>query len=319
MEKYELQMIEKNSPEKKIAILLPCHNEEASIATVVRGFKKCIPQAVIYVYDNNSTDRTHEIARAAGAIVRKERRQGKGHVIRRMFQDIDADIYIMADGDGTYHAESAPAMIELLEQNHLDMVVGIRKTPDKSRAYRSGHAWGNRFFCLIIQLLFTGSHFTDVLSGYRVMSRRFVKTFSNDSKGFEIEVQLTVHALELSLPCEDFETQYFERHAGSQSKLRTYRDGWAILMEIAHLLKEARPLFFFGLASLFPALAALTAGIPVVIEYLDTGLVPRFPTAILASGLGIISMVMLSIGLMLDSVSKTRIESKRLAYLALNR
>lgn len=312
-------MIEKHLSGKRIAILLPCYNEETSIATVVSEFKRCLPQADVYVYDNNSTDRTHEVAQAAGAIVCKERRQGKGNVIRRMFQDVDADIYIMADGDGTYHAESAPAMAELLEQDHLDMVVGVRKATDQSRAYRSGHAWGNRFFCRTIHLLFIGGRFTDVLSGYRVMSRRFVKTFSNDSKGFEIEVQLTVHALELSLPCEEFETQYSERREGSQSKLRTYRDGWAILMEIARLLKEARPLFFFGLASLFPALGALIAGIPVIMEYMETGLVPRFPTAILASGLGVVSAVMLSIGLMLDSVSKARIESKRLAYLALNR
>ena len=312
-------MTEKTLAGKRIAVLLPCYNEEASIAAVVSEFKRCLPQADVYVYDNNSTDRTNEIARAAGAIVRKEKRQGKGNVIRRMFQDVDADIYIMADGDGTYHAPSAPAMAALLEQDHLDMVVGIRKATDQRRAYRSGHAWGNRFFCRIIQLLFIGSHFTDVLSGYRVMSRRFVKTFSNDSKGFEVEVQLTVHALELSLPCEEFQTPYAERPEGSQSKLRTYRDGWAILMEIARLLKEARPLFFFGIASLLPAAAALAAGIPVIAEYMETGLVPRFPTAILASGLGVLSAVMLSIGLMLDSVSKARIESKRLAYLALKR
>lgn len=297
-----------------IAVLIPCYNEAASISNVINGFRSFLPMADIYVYDNNSTDNTEEIARQAGAIVRNERRQGKGHVVRRMFADIDADIYVLVDGDGTYDAPSVTSMIKLLQQDHLEMVVAVRQSTNAKSTYRRGHQFGNRFFSHLVSFLF-GNQFSDILSGYRVMSRRFVKSFPLLAKGFEVETQLTVHALELSIPCDETVTPYHARVPGSMSKLRTYRDGAGIFLTILLLLKETRPFAFFGLLALISGCASIGLGIPLFLEYFETGLVPRFPTAILASGIGAISVNLLAIGLMLDTVSRSHRELKRLTYL----
>jgi glycosyltransferase involved in cell wall biosynthesis len=305
-----------DSQSYRVAVILPCYNEESAIADVVQSFRSALPQAVIYVYDNNSKDRTVEIARAAGAVVRRETRQGKGHVVRRMFADIEADIYVLADGDGTYDAASAPAMLEKLVNEQLDMVVGSRLTTYEGEAFRRGHRFGNDLLTGFLGLCF-GRTFTDILSGYRVFSRRFVKSFPALSAGFETEVELSVHALELRMPIAEVITPYKARPTGSASKLRTYRDGFRILMMILNLFKEERPLAFFSIIAGVLALDAVVLAYPVFLTYLETGLVPRFPTAILSTGLMILASLSLTCGFILDTVTHGRREMKRLAYLAI--
>lgn len=297
-----------------IAVLLPCYNEEQTVAACIAGFRESLPNASIYVYDNCSSDRTSEVAEAAGAIVRREPLKGKGNVVRRMFSDIDADIYVMADGDGTYDARCAPFLVEHLLANRLDMVVGSRAATD-SKAYRPGHAFGNRMLTSVVGLIF-GNRFADMLSGYRVFSRRFVKTFPSLSSGFEIETELTVHALELRLPVEEMRTPFGERPEGSSSKLSTIRDGVRILRLIVSLFKVEKPLSFFGLLAGLLVVVGLALGVPVIFEYMETGLVPRFPTAMLASALMVLAALSFVCGLILDTVTRGRRELKRLHYLA---
>jgi len=298
----------------KVAVLLPCYNEEAAIAQTIAAFRAALPDATIYVYDNNSRDRTIEVARAAGAVVRSERMQGKGNVVRRMFADIDADIYVMADGDATYDATSAPAMVARVAEEGLDMIVGTR-VHEAAEAYRRGHVLGNRLMTGILASLF-GRSFTDIFSGYRVFSRRFVKSFPVLSAGFEIETEISVHALELKMPVGEAETRYFARPEGSESKLSTYRDGWRILKTIAVLYRIERPMLFFGWIAAVFALLAIGMSIPLAVTWFETGLVPRFPTAILATGLMILAFLNLFTGLILDTVVRGRREVRRLAYLA---
>jgi glycosyltransferase involved in cell wall biosynthesis len=299
----------------RIAVLLPCYNEEAAIGDVIAGFRKALPSAAIYVYDNNSRDRTVELAGKAGAIVRSEGMQGKGHVVRRMFADIDADIYVMADGDLTYDAKAAPAMVEQLLRDRLDMVVGTRQHEAKA-AYRGGHVIGNRLFTGLLARLF-GRSFSDIFSGYRVFSRRFVKSFPVLSEGFEIETEMSVHALELRMPVGEAETAYGARPEGSESKLSTFRDGWRILKTILTLYRIERPVLFYGTIGALLLVAAVILSVPLVITYLDTGLVPRFPTAILVTGMVIVAVLCFFAGLILDTVTRGRREMRRLAYLAL--
>ena len=299
----------------RIAVLLPCYNEEAAIAKVIAGFRKALPAAVIYVYDNNSRDKTVERARKAGAIVRTERMQGKGHVVRRMFADVDADIYIMADGDLTYDPKAAPAMVAQLLAEELDMVVGTR-LHDAKDAYRGGHVLGNRLFTGLLSRLF-GRSFSDIFSGYRAFSRRFVKSFPVLSEGFEIETEMSVHALELRMPVGEIETAYGARLEGSESKLSTFRDGWRILKTIGTLYRVERPVLFYGSIGALLVVVAIILAIPLVITYLDTGLVPRFPTAILFTGMVVIAVLCVFAGLILDTVTRGRREMRRLAYLAL--
>ena len=299
----------------RIAVLLPCFNEEATIAATVEGFRAALPTAAIYVYDNNSSDRTREIAAAGGAAVRSERQQGKGHVVRRMFADVDADVYVMADGDLTYDPKSAQAMVDLLLAEQMDMVVGTRKHQEKD-AYRGGHVLGNKLFTGILAGLF-GRSFSDIFSGYRVFSRRFVKSFPVLSSGFEIETEISVHALELRMPVGEVETAYGSRPEGSESKLSTYGDGWRILKTIGTLYRIERPVLFFGLIGAVLLVAALILSVPLILTYLDTGLVPRVPTAILITGMTIIAVLCFFAGLILDTVTRGRREMRRLAYLAL--
>jgi glycosyltransferase involved in cell wall biosynthesis len=296
-----------------IAVIVPCFNEAAAIGKVVSDFKASLPGATIYVYDNNSTDETAAVAAAAGAEVRREIRRGKGNVVRRMFTDVDADVYVMVDGDDTYDASVAPALVERLVDENLDMLVGKRVETHQA-AYRAGHRLGNRVLTGLVGWLF-GSPIDDMLSGYRVFSRRFVKSFPSSSREFEIETELTVHALQMRMAITEVETAYKERPPGSVSKLRTFRDGWQILVTIINLMRNERPLLFFSLIGLLCAAVAIALGIPVVLEYLDTGLVPRFPTAILCSALGVIAVLCISTGLILDLVAHVRREAKRLAYL----
>ena len=302
------------STSKRIAVLVPCFNEEAAVASVVTGFRKALPTAEIYVYDNNSRDRTAAVARAAGAEVRSERRQGKGHVVRRMFADIDADVYVLVDGDATYDAPSAPRMIEKLVNDHLDMVVGLRVDQEQA-AWRRGHRIGNRMLTGFLSSVF-GQAFKDILSGYRVFSRRFVKSFPVLSDGFEIETELNVHALELAMPVAEVETPYYARPEGSVSKLNTYRDGLRILGTILKLYRSEKPLRFFAVIGVFLALVSIGLAIPILITYLEEGLVPRLPTAVLSTGLMIVAVLSLSSGLVLDTVTRGRREMKLLAYLA---
>lgn len=302
------------STQPRIAVLVPCYNEEAAVATVVADFRKALPGAEIYVYDNNSRDNTAAVAREAGAIVRSERRQGKGHVVRRMFADVEADIYVLVDGDATYDAPSAPRMIDKLLEEHLDMVVGLRIDQSQA-AYRLGHRTGNRMLTGFLSSTF-GHAFKDILTGYRVFSRRFVKSFPVLSDGFEIETELAVYALELSLPVAEVETPYYARPEGSFSKLNTWRDGFRILGTMLKLYRSERPLRFFTVIGILLALAAITLAIPIVVTFIETGLVPRLPTAVLSMGLTIVAMLSVSSGLVLDTVTRGRREMKMLAYLS---
>lgn len=298
----------------RIAVLVPCYNEEAAVADVVMAFRAVLPSAAIYVYDNNSTDRTIEAAQAAGAIVRRETRQGKGHVVRRMFADVEADVYLLVDGDATYDAPSAPRLISDLLENQRDMVVGARVDNEKA-AYRRGHRTGNRLLTGFVTSVF-GSAFSDILSGYRAFSRRFVKSFPVLSGGFEIETELTVHALELDLPVGEIETPYFARPEGSQSKLNTWRDGFRILWMIFRLYRSERPLHFFSVIGVAMAVTSIVLAIPVVMTFLERGIVPRLPTAVLSTGLMIVAVLSFLAGLILDTVTRGRREIKLLAYLA---
>jgi glycosyltransferase involved in cell wall biosynthesis len=298
----------------RVAVLIPCFNEEAAIADVVAGFRKALPSADIYVYDNNSKDRTIEVARQAGAEVRYERRQGKGHVVRRMFADVDADAYVLVDGDATYDAASAPRMIKKLVKEHLDMVVALRVDQEEA-AFRPGHRLGNRMLTGFLSSVF-GQAFKDVLSGYRVFSRRFVKSFPVLSDGFEIETELTVHAFELAMPVAEIETPYFARPEGSVSKLNTWRDGFRILGTILRLYRSEKPLSFFTSIGLFLALVSIGLAVPVLITYVEQGIVPRLPTAVLSTGLMIVAVLSISSGLVLDTVTRGRREMKLLAYLS---
>lgn len=297
----------------RIAVLLPCYNEAGAIARTVAEFRAALPSATVYVYDNNSADGSREIAAAAGAVVRQVRQQGKGHVVRRMFADVDADIYVIADGDATYEAAAAPAMIGMILDQNFDMVVGARKT-EVEAAYRRGHRLGNKMLTGLLKSLF-GRSFTDILSGYRVFSRRFVKSFPVLSAGFEIETEMSVHALELAMPVAEKVTAYAARPEGSASKLSTYRDGWRILRTIITLYRVERPIWFYGLVGGLFAALAVGLSVPLLLTYLETGLVPRFPTAILATGMMIVATLSFMCGLILDTVVRGRREVKRLAYL----
>ena len=296
-----------------IAVLIPCYNEGVTIAKVVADFRAALPDAVIYVYDNNSTDGTQALAKGAGAIVRRETLQGKGHVVRRMFADVDADIYVLVDGDGTYDAQAAPTMIARLINDHLDMVTGVRKSI-AAAAYRRWHQLGNVMLTGTVRVIF-GARITDMLSGYRVFSRRFVKSFPALATGFETETEFTVHALQLRMPIDELVTRYGSRPEGSQSKLHTIRDGIRILQTIIGLIKAERPLQFFSVIAGLVLVLSLALGLPVVMEFLRTGLVPRLPTAVLSASLVILSFMFLACGLILDLVAHGHREVKRLAYL----
>ena len=298
----------------KIAVLVPCYNEEAAIGQVVAGFRAALPDAGIYVYDNNSTDRTVEVARAAGAVVRRELHQGKGRVVRRMFTDVDADIYVLVDGDATYDAPSAGALIAKLVQDRLDMVVAVR-VERESAAYRRGHRTGNRLLTGFVGMVF-GEAFSDMLSGYRVLTRRFVKSFPVLSGGFEIETELTIHALELELPVGELPTPYHPRPEGSASKLNTWSDGFRILWMILRLYRSERPLPFFGAIGVSLGLVSIALAIPIVLTFMREGVVPRLPTAILATGLMVLAVLSVASGLVLDTVTRGRRELKLLSYLA---
>jgi glycosyltransferase involved in cell wall biosynthesis len=303
-----------DSAPRRVAVLAPCYNEEAAITQVVEQFRKALPDAVIYVYDNNSKDGTAAAARAAGAVVGVETRQGKGHVVRRMFADIEADIYVLVDGDATYDAPSAPKMIEKLVGENLDMVVGARVDQEHD-AYRLGHRSGNRLLTWFVAEVF-GSAFSDILSGYRIFSRRFVKSFPALSTGFEVETELTIHALELGMPVGEVKTPYYARLEGSASKLNTWSDGLRILWTILQLYRVERPLRFFGVISMLLATLSIVLAVPVVVTFLEQGVVPRLPTAILSTALMLLASLALTSGLVLDTVTRGRRELKRLAYLA---
>jgi len=298
----------------KVAVLIPCFNEEVAIARVVEGFRRALPEAMMFVYDNNSTDDTIVVARAAGAIVRSEPLQGKGNVVRRMFSDIDADVYVLVDGDATYDPESSREMVDRLIEGQLDMVVGCRTSGNPDGAYRRGHQLGNVMLTRAVAGLF-GNRFTDILSGYRVFSKRFVKSFPALAKGFETETELTIHALELGMPIAEVATPYASRPEGSTSKLRTYKDGLRILRTIVRVYRNERPMAFFGSAGTLLFLLSVGLAWPLVITYLETGLVPRLPTAVLATGMMILAFLSLACGLILDTVTQGRREARRLAYL----
>jgi glycosyltransferase involved in cell wall biosynthesis len=296
-----------------VAVLVPCYNEERTIANVVRDFRAALPYARIYVYDNNSRDATIAVAQAAGAIVRQERRQGKGNVVRRMFSDIEADIYVMVDGDDTYDASIAPQMIQTLVDQNCAMVVG-RRIHEQQEAYRPGHVLGNQMFTSAIAALF-GQTFTDILSGYRVFSKPFVKSFPIFALGFEIETELTVHALTLKLPVLECDSIYKARPEGSASKLNTYRDGFRILMKIIHLVRTERPFLFYSIIATVLMVAALVLVYPLVVTFLETGLVPRLPTGVLVVGLAVMSALSFVCGVLLDAVTQARREMKMLTYI----
>lgn len=299
----------------KVAVLVPCHNEAASIGRVVSDFRHHLPEATVYVYDNNSGDDTASIAFQVGAYVRREPVQGKGNVVRRMFSDVEADVYVLVDGDGTYNAASSPEMVRMLLQNRLDMVNGARISNERD-AYRRGHRTGNLVLSGMVARIF-GSRITDMLSGYRVFSRRFVKSFPALSSGFEIETELSIHALDLRVPLAEVSTPYHERVAGGASKLRTYTDGLRILRTIVWLIKQERPLQVFSIASLLLFLSGIALFIPVLLEYERAGIVPRLPTAILSMGMVLLSFLFLACGLILDSVALGRREAKRMVYLSI--
>jgi glycosyltransferase involved in cell wall biosynthesis len=302
----------------RIAVMVPCHNEEVTIGQVISDFRSSLPAAQIYVYDNNSTDRTAAIALEAGAIVRTEYLQGKGHVVRRMFADIEADIYVMADGDATYDAGSAPKLIKKLTEENLDMVVASRLYTDERDAFPKGHHFGNRVLTGLVSVLF-GSALRDMLSGYRVFSRRFVKSFPAVARGYETETELTVHCLTVRLPMAEVETPYFRRPEGSSSKLNKYQDGVRILLTALRLLKAERPVLFFTTISFVLAVTALLLAIPILFAYVETGLVPRLPTALLSASLMILAFLSLTSGVILANVTEGRREQKRLLYLQIPR
>ncbi|HUZ62567.1 MAG TPA: glycosyltransferase [Acetobacteraceae bacterium] len=303
------------SASPRVAVLVPCYNEAVAIPKVVADFRAALPGATVFVFDNNSADDTETAARAAGAVVRREPLQGKGHVVRRMFADIEADVYVLVDGDDTYAAAAAPAMVRLLLDESLDMVTGTRIT-DRADAYRRGHRLGNAVLTGMVRRIF-GDRITDMLSGYRAFSRRFVKSFPALAAGFETETEFTVHALALDMPVGEIETAYRERPPGSSSKLRTYADGLRILRTILLLVKEEEPLRFFALCGALLLLLGLGFGTPVVLQFMHTGLVPRLPTAVLATGLVLLAFLSFGIGLVLDSVARGRKEAKRIAYLSI--
>jgi len=300
----------------KIAVLIPCYNEALTVGAVVRDFRAALPEAEIYVYDNNSRDGTAQAARAAGVEPRLEPLQGKGNVVRRMFADVEADVYVLVDGDATYDAPSAPVMVRKLIDERLDMVVGRRRHEADAGAYRAGHEWGNRALTWAVSWTF-GDGFADMLSGYRVLSRRFVKTFPALAAGFETETELTVHALSLSLPVAEVDTPYYARPEGSTSKLNTFRDGWRILLAIVRFMKEERPLAFFASIGTLLLALAIVLGLPIFVTFAETGMVPRFPTAIAATGVTILAFLSFAVALVLDSVRFGRLEARRLAYLRL--
>ncbi len=297
----------------RIAVLVPCYNEEFTVASVVRSFREALPEAAVYVFDNNSRDATVRVARDAGAEVRHVAAQGKGHVVRRMFADVEADVYVLVDGDDTYDAASAPALVARLLESRLDMVVAGRAGAE-AQAYRAGHRLGNRAFTVFVAWLF-GRGFSDIFSGYRAFSRRFVKSFPALATGFEIETELTVHALELRMPVDEMPTPYRARPEGSESKLRTYRDGYRILRTIVRLFRRERPFALFGWLSVALVAVSIGLAIPLLFTYLETGLVPRVPTAILASGIMLVAVLSAVCGIILDTVTLGRQEMKRLAYL----
>ena len=298
-----------------VAVLVPCYNEAATIASVVAGFRAALPDAIVYVYDNNSTDDTAGAARAAGAVVRHESHQGKGYVVRRMFADIEADIFILVDGDDTYDASAAPSLIAKLIDEGLD-IVSARREATASAAYRTGHVLGNRLLTGLTSLMF-GVRLGDMLTGYRIMSRRFVKSFPSAAAGFGIETEISVHAVRMKVPIAEVGTRYKERPVGSASKLNTWRDGFRILLTIVGLMRRERPLIFFGSIFLFFAVFSLTLGIPVVIAFFRTGRVDQFPTAVLVTGMMVLAFLSLFTGLILDTVTRGRWEIKRLRYLAM--
>lgn len=304
-----------STPGCRVAVLIPCYNEEVAIPRVIAAFRAALPDATVYVYDNNSRDGTVAAARAAGAVVRTETLQGKGNVVRRMFADIDADVFVLVDGDDTYDATAAPEMVRMLVENQLDMVNGARITEIEA-AYRRGHRLGNAVLTGIVAWIF-GNRISDMLSGYRAFSRRFVKSFPALSSGFETETEFTVHALELKMPVGEVMTAYKDRPAGSVSKLRTYSDGLRILRTIVLLVKEERPLQFFALAGTLLLLLGIALSVPVVLDFIETGLVPRLPTAVLSTGLALMSFLSFACGLILDSVARGRKEIKRIAYLSI--
>ncbi len=299
----------------QVAVLVPCYNEEHAIAKVVADFRSALPAARVYVYDNNSTDGTVEVARKAGAVVRRESHQGKGYVVRRMFNDIEADVYVLVDGDATYDAASVPAMVSKLVEDRLDMVVAVRVDREEA-AYRLGHRIGNRLLTGFVTHMF-GRAFTDILSGYRAFSRRFVKSFPILSGGFEIETELTVHALELELPVGEIATPYYSRPSGSASKLSTWSDGFRILWTAFKLYRAERPLPLFGGLGIALAIMSIGLAIPIIITYFEEGLVPRLPTAVLSTGLMLLACLSIAVGLILDTVTRGRRELKLIAYLGL--
>jgi len=299
----------------RIAVLVPCRNEAVTVSHVVEGFRTSLPVCAVYVYDNGSTDATSAVAAAAGAIVRREPRPGKGGLVRRMFAEIDADIYLLVDGDDTYDASRSPELVAALLADDLDMVTAVRDDEGEIGAYRRGHKFGNAIFNWLLGVIF-GQRPSDAFSGYRALSRRFVKSFPLAAQGFELETELTVHALELRVPAAEIAMRYRPRREGSASKLNKWRDGLRILGTVVTLFRDVRPLPFFGLLAAFLAIVGLVLGIGVVIEYMHTGLVPRFPTAILATGLMVLASLSLASGIILDSVARGRREAKRLAYLA---
>jgi glycosyltransferase involved in cell wall biosynthesis len=297
-----------------VAVIIPCLNEEQTINSVIYEFRVALPEGIIFVYDNGSTDKTMAKAKSANVIVRSEPMRGKGNVVRRMFSDIEADVFILVDGDATYEASSAPHLVRNLLEKSLDMINAARISEEGDNPYRFGHRFGNRLLTNIVSFFF-GNRITDLLSGYRVLSRRFVKSYPALASGFDIETELSVHALQMRMPFEEIPVKYRERPQGSKSKLNTYRDGLRILRTITYLIKEEKPLAFFATVAAFLMTLALALGTPVVLEFMETGLVLRFPTAILASAIMILAFLSFTCGLIVDSIRLSRIESKRLAYL----
>lgn len=299
----------------RIAVLVPCHNEAATVGQVAADFARALPGASVWVFDNRSTDDTAARAAAAGALVRATPLKGKGNVVRRMFADVEADVYVLVDGDGTYDAAAAPMMVRRLIDEGLDMVSAARVSTE-AEAFRAGHRFGNRALSGAVQMVF-GRQFNDMLSGYRAFSRRFVKSFPAHSRGFEIETELTVHTLQMRLPAAEVEAAYGARPEGSQSKLSTFRDGWRILRMISLMVREERPMQFFGISALVALLLAALLAAPVLAGYFQTGLVPRLPTLVVATGLAVVALLSFACGLILDTVARARLEQRRLAYLAL--